>query len=262
VAIAAGIAVLAVAGSAYAAGTLVPPVPNLELRVAEPRVTPRALSRTEAEPVAFGGRATVSMRDGTHPPALREADLQLDREVKIDVFGLPACRYRAIAAASSSLAIRRCGDARIGSGLVEVHLAYPENRPIPLPIPVLLFNGGMRDGAIRLFAHSFVTIPQPQALVAPILIERREDGEFGWLARVRIPRLGDGYGSLAEVALKVGRRFSVAGERRDLLAATCSDGSLDLGAPRLLFRNDAGTPGSAPTTILEGMSRLTCRSTR
>lgn len=231
---------------------------SLEVKIDSARVTPRALPKRTLTPVSFAGKITISNSDGSHPQALREAVLGIDKDVKIDVSGLSVCGYKKLAGRDTRQIRRACGDAIVGEGVAEFHIAYPENAPIPLPIPVTVVSGGVRAGVTTLFAHAFITVPVPRAVVATIEIRKR--GELGLTATVRVPRIAEGYGSLTKASLKLRRFFRLRGKKRSFLSARCPDGVFKLKTPKLLFRNETQAAGTAAQTILKGGLAVPCTS--
>jgi len=266
--LAAAVALAATAASGTAATTCAvsglgcPAPPEIELLPAL-HVTPQALPAGKLAPVSFSGRARVTTANGTHPSALREAVVDVDRDVVIDVDGLPACGYRRLASRESDAARDVCRRAIIGWGTAVVELSYPESRPIALETDVTLFNGGARGRATRLFLHGFLPIPRPRALVAPVTLEPAPGDGGGLHATIAIPRASEGHGSLIDFALTVRGTFATAdGARSSFLSARCPDGRFEVSMPKLVFKNEIGTPGVAPQTILKGSVFLPCTPKR
>lgn len=195
-------------------------------------VSPRSLPRREWAPVALRGAARAWTIDGSHPPALREASVAIDKGLAVNVDGLAVCGYRQLAGRTVRGARNECRSSIVGAGRVSVQIDPPGADPFRAAVPVTFFNGGARDGAIRLFAHAYLAASEPAALVAPIEIIERESGRFGLLATVRVPRIAGGVGSLVAVRFRAMRRFLQNAEVRSLLAARCRDG-------RLVFKVDA-----------------------
>jgi hypothetical protein len=227
------------------------------------RVTPRLLPAGKPAPIAFSGEASISTVNGTHPSALREAAVDVERDVIFDVAGLPACGYRQLATRESDAARRVCRPAIVGSGTAVIELSYPENKPIALKTEVILFNGGPRGRATRLFLHGFLPIPRPRALVARVTLEPAPGGGGGGRATVEIPRASDGHGSLIEFALTVRRTFRAEdGRKGSFVSARCPDGKFKVTMPKLVFRNEVGVPGVPPQTFLKGSALVPCTPAR
>lgn len=74
----------------------------------------------------------------------------------------------------------------------------------------------------------------------------------------RLPPILEGDGSLLDFRFKVERRFMGKGEEHSYLAARCPNGDLQASVPKILFRNEARTPGVAATTVLKGLISAPC----
>ncbi len=110
-----------------------------------------------------------------------------------------------------------------------------------------------------LFVHSTVAAPKPVPMVGVIKISsagrRKDEGlETVW----RLPRIVDGTGSLLDFRFRIKRRFSVGGARHSYAAARCRNGRLTMNVTKLLFRNQAKTPGVARQTVLKGGIAIPC----
>lgn len=188
-------------------------------------ITPSALPRHGSAPISARLEAEIGTTDGSHPPALRHIDLDIDRTIGIDATGLPTCKLIRVEATSSAAAKRACPDAIIGSGWAKVEVAFPEQAPFSSTGPVVLFNGGVRGKTTLVLLHAYVDVPAPTAIVVPAQIVHIDKGRFGLEILATIPRIAGGAGSVTAFRLDVGRRFTVAGKRRSLLTAGCPSGS-------------------------------------
>jgi hypothetical protein len=187
-------------------------------------ITPSALPRHGSAPIDAHLEAEIGTTDGTHPPALRHIDLDIDRTIAIDAAGLPTCKIGRLEATSTSAAKRACADEVIGSGSATVEVAFPEQAPFSSTGPILLFNGGVRGKVTRVLLHAYVDVPAPTAIVVPVQVTRIKQGRFGLEIVATIPRIAGGAGSITAFRLDVGRRFTVDGRRRSLLTAGCPNG--------------------------------------
>ncbi|HEX9968104.1 MAG TPA: hypothetical protein VGB06_09165 [Solirubrobacterales bacterium] len=223
-------------------------------------MTPSVLPRGRLAPVGFHGRGQIATADKSHPSALREAVLHVDRHVAFEVGGLPTCGYRRLSKLPSAEARRACRTAIVGMGRAWFEVAYPEISPLIFETDTTLFNNGSRDGATRLLLHGHFEIPKPHALIARIELRPAPRAHPGWIATVKVPRAEGGYGSLVDFELEVGREFhDDAGRSREFVSARCPDGKFELETPKALFVNEANVPGIAPRTILKGSLLLPCK---
>jgi hypothetical protein len=187
-------------------------------------ITPSTLPRRGSAPIEAHLEAEIGTVDGTHPPALRHIDLDIDRKIAIDATGLPTCTLGRLEATSTTSAKRVCADAIVGFGSASVEVAFPEQNPFSSTGPVVLFNGGVRGKSTLLLLHAYVDVPAPTAIVVPVTVKRIRKGQFGLEILATIPRIAGGAGSVTAFRLDVGRRFTVAGRRRSLLTAGCPHG--------------------------------------
>ena len=96
-------------------------------------VTPKALPKHSFAPLGFYASGSLSTVDGSHPPALSEAVFDVDRDIVVDVEGLPACRLDQLEARDTRQAEAVCGDAILGKGSATVEVAFPEQAPFDAP---------------------------------------------------------------------------------------------------------------------------------
>lgn len=185
---------------------------------------PSRLPAQERAPVRARLIGEVGTVDGSHPPALRTVDLDVDRSVRVDAVGIPTCRLAQIAARSSDDARRTCPAAIVGSGEAEVEVAFPEQRPFTAKGPILLFNGGVRGGVTTLFLHAYVPVPAPTAIIVPVTLTRVHRDRFGLAIHAEVPRIAGGAGSVTKFELDVGRSFTYRGASRSFLSANCPAG--------------------------------------
>jgi len=187
-------------------------------------ISPSALPRHESAPIVAHLRGEIGTVDGSHPPALRTVNLDIDRTIALNATGLPACRSSQIEARETAVARKVCRTAIVGSGEAEVDVAFPEQQPFTARGPIVLFNGGVRGGATLVLVHTYVAIPAPTAIVVVARITRIRRGPFGMHLLARIPRIAGGYGSVTRFQLTVGRRFAYRGRKMSYLTASCPTG--------------------------------------
>lgn len=188
-------------------------------------IFPDKLPRRGKAPVTARLNGEISTRDGTHPPAFQSMDLKIDKTIELDARGLPVCRAGQLEARDTKAAKRVCGKAIVGKGSAKVAIAFPEQKPIVTASPLLVFNGGVRGGTTTMFAHAFITVPAPVAVVTKAKITKiNKKGRFGMRIQARIPKIAGGAGSATEFNLKVGRRYAYKGKKKSLLMAGCPTG--------------------------------------
>ncbi len=220
-AIAAGIALIA-AASALAKPEVVR-VGNLYLRD-NGGISPTKLPRHEQVPIAANLNARIGTNDGSHPPAIKSVVADFDKSIEVNAEGLPVCRQDQLVARSTKDAKKACGDAIVGSGVGEVEVAFPEQKPIVAKGPIYLFNGGVRGGTTSLLIHTYVNVPAPTAVIATTKITKINRGHYGLHTVSTIPAIAGGAGSVTKFKISIDRSFDYKGEHESYLTASCPTG--------------------------------------
>jgi hypothetical protein len=222
-------AALALTAAALAApaaageGGAVVEVENLVLR-ADGGFTPHSLPRHRFVPIDFQGHVDISAKGGGKPAALQRALIDFDRDGRLSVAGLPSCAPEAIADATPAQARRICRGAIVGSGHVEAAVSLPGGS-VRARSPLTIFNGPRLATGPSAILHARTTVPSPQTYAIVVPIERRR-GYFRYRARLEVPPLAGGLGSLTHIDVKIGRRYRVDGQDRSYVSARCSDNIL------------------------------------
>jgi hypothetical protein len=211
-------------------------------------ISPSKLPRHEQVPISAHIDAEIGTTDGSHPPAVKTLNIDFDRSIEIDARGLPVCRKGELEARTTAAAKRACASSVVGSGDGEVEVAFPESDPFSARGPVVLFNGGVHGGRTLLFAHAYVSVPAPTAVVVPVEISRIHRGHYGVHTVTRVPVIAGGSGSVTHFVISIGRRFTYRGEDRSYLTASCPTGSYYTEG-EILFRGGA---------LLKGVHILPC----
>lgn len=211
-------------------------------------VVPRTLPRNRPAPIGVWGSGTLKTLDGSHPPALQSGVFDADKDVFVSVKGLPACKIGQLEARETKKVEAVCRDAILGHGSATVEVAFPEQAPIVSKGPLVLFNGGERGGAVTVYAHAYVKVPAPTAVVATVRITRVDKGSLGLHIEFQVPRIAGGAGSTVAARFNMHRAYTYKGKRRSVLSARCPDG-------RILGR---GTFGYSDGTTLSGSILRPC----
>jgi hypothetical protein len=199
---------------------------------------------------------TIKTTDGTHPSALRELVLDVDKDGKINTEGYPACKAAQLEARDTTAAKRVCGKTIIGEGKATAEVAFPEQAPIKVSSPLLVFNGGESGGEVTLLIHTFLTVPVPAAIVTTVTIQRKGTGVH---AIAKIPVIAGGSGSALNFRFTLGKTYRYEHKKVGYFEARCPDGVFKVRSKRVLFKNEAGTPGVAAQTVLKGGIGVPCR---
>jgi hypothetical protein len=180
--------------------------------------TPKTLSKTKLTPISITVSGDIKTVDGTHPPALKEFNVETDKNGAINVKGLPVCTASKLQSQDTKHAEAICKSAIIGSGQATAEIAFPEQAPIPAKSKIIAFNGGFKGGVTTLFVHAYLTVPTPAAIVTTVKVKKIHNGRYGLEAKSSIPKIAGGSGSVTH--------FNLAITKKGVLSAKCPDGKL------------------------------------
>lgn len=180
---------------------------------------PHSLPRQHPAPVQIKVSGSIKTTDGSHPPALRWLEVELNRNGHLTAAGLPVCSASRLQSTTTGQALSRCRSALVGHGNFRALVALEGD--VPTGGKILVFNSRL-DGKPALLLHFFAGVPARFTLVVPLRIAQTNKGEFGTLLRTRIPRLAGGLASITRIDLTVGRRYSFRGKRHTYVSAACS----------------------------------------
>lgn len=209
---------LVVAGIAVAAPWVKVRVGNLEVEY-NGSFSPKVLSKKKPTPITFNAAAKLRSVDPVepHPPAVREFEIEGDKNGSIDVKGIPACTSGQLQSRTSKAAREVCGKSLIGSGKTDVEIKFPEQEPILAHSELLAFNGGVKGGVTTFFVHAYLTAPVTAAVVTTVKIKKVRKGRYGLLATGTVPKIAGGSGSPTFFTLTL---------KKGIIKATCPDGKL------------------------------------
>jgi hypothetical protein len=211
-------------------------------------ISPSQLPKRTQAPIAAHIDAKIGTTDGSHPPAVKTLNIDFDKSIQVNARGLPACRKGQLEARTTADAKKACPDAIVGSGEGEVEVAFPESNPFSAKGPLVLFNGGVHGGTTLLFAHAYVAVPAPTAVVATVKITRIHRGHYGLHTVTQVPAIAGGAGSVTQFRLAINRRFTYQGKKESYLTASCPTGRYYTEG-KILF---------AGGTLLQGIHVLPC----
>ena len=147
---------------------------------------------------------------------MRAFTLEADRNVSLDVAGVPVCRVLGLPVAPPPW--NDCPDGVVGHGEVTILYTVPEGVSVQVSSEVVIYNGGVKHGLTNLWARAYFAVPIPNTSLARIKVRRIHRGRYGLEATVSIPRLADRFGTL--------RSFDLTLDR-SIVSARCSDGRLN-----------------------------------
>lgn len=201
---------LTLGGGAYATTPVSVPLPTLKTMFSS-TVTPRQLPARGRAPVSLKLAETIGTLDGSHPPALQEVDLGLDRHLGLSVDGLPVCRPPLQEHGPREGILPQCEDAKVGSGTIEVEVAFPEQQPVRINASVNVYNGGRVDGHTTFRLYTFFPAPVTGAIIASMEIHRRVEGIYGWKGTLSMPKIANGAGSVTYLGIRFRKGIFSAG---------------------------------------------------
>ena len=204
--------VLAACGSALAEGNDLLP-PEVEATF-EADFTPKALPKMEQAPVSLRAAMGFKNSDGSHPPALKEFEIEEDRHLRLNLKDVPVCGRGTV---ESPPPQQRCRQALIGAGKAVVNIKFPEQEPVITRAKVFAFNAGMRDGARDIMLSAYITVPTPATIVFWVKVKKIGSGPYGLNLVGSVPKIAGGSGSVTYL----GVRF-----RKGVFSAACPDRGL------------------------------------
>lgn len=229
--------------------------PDRILPTLEAAVLPRKLPATEYAPIRWRLSGKFSTGDA-HPPALREMELDIDKDVRLNVEGYPSCGIGKVRQPSDPSVMAACGDALLGKGEAHLEIAQAEGSPSKPPGHLLIFNAGKEGGVAKILVRGSF----PGEVVVSTISVTKHGGGIHSLAQ--IPRIADGMGSLTDFTFTVGGTHRRGVERIGYFEAKCPDGVFRANVKRMLLRNETETPGEAASTTLKGSLAVPCTLNR
>ncbi|HUB99343.1 MAG TPA: hypothetical protein VMS11_05925 [Solirubrobacterales bacterium] len=188
--------------------------------------SPKVLSKTKPTPIALSVEGQIKTLDGSHPPALKEALVETDKNGTVQVKGFPTCKSGQLQSQDTSHAEAICKPAIIGTGTTNIEIAFPESKVVPVSSKLLVFNGGEKGGVITFYIHAYITVPVPAAVVTTVKIKKIHKGRYGLESIASIPKIAGGSGSVKSFSLKIDKKYTYKGKKVSILSAKCPDGKL------------------------------------
>jgi len=204
--------------------------------------SPKALPKRELAPITLTASGKIQAKDGKHPPALKEAIVETDKNGAVNVKGLSACKSGQLQSRDTAAARKTCPKAIIGKGKTTVEVQFPEQNPFLVNSALTVFNGGKKGGTTTFYIHAFFSAPITGAIVTTVKIKKIKRGRYGLKSVATIPKIANGSGSVKSFDLKIGKTYTYRGKKVSVLSAKCADGKLQAYASALF---DDGTKASA-----------------
>jgi hypothetical protein len=177
-------------------------------------VAPSRLPADEAAPASLLLTERIGKPDGSHPPAVQELQLDLDRHLGLSVKGLPRCGPLLQESPVREGVLKQCEDAKVGSGNVEVEVAFPEQQPVRIHGRVIVYNRGAWGGSTRFLLYTLLPAPVVGVISMQLAVRREKLEPYGWKGVLTIPKIANGAGAITYL----GARF-----RKGIFSASCAD---------------------------------------
>jgi hypothetical protein len=215
---------------------------NLVLKF-DSSITPKALSKKEFTPITFKLSADISTKDGSHPPAAKTFEGEVDKNGALNPTGLPVCKEGQLQARTTAQAEAACKGAIIGKGFATAEVAFPEQAPFSAKGPLIVFNGGQQGNKTKILVHVYANVPAPTAFITPVTVTKIHNGKFGLKIDSNIPIVAGGAGSLTKFEITNHKLFNYKGKQQSYFLAKCPSGKL-FGQGELTFANGDRLKGS------------------
>jgi hypothetical protein len=184
------------------------------------RLSPRALPRDGAAPVAVSVAGRISTTDDNPPPQLKTLRIEINRHGHLDYTGLPVCQIAQIQPASSARALAACRSALVGQGRFSANIVLSGQEPYPTQGRLLVFNG-QRDGKPVLLGQIYAPHPFATSFVIAFVVRRLSHGAYGVALTASLPKALGSWGYLTAIDLELSRHYSYRGARHSFLSAGC-----------------------------------------
>lgn len=207
-------------------------------------VQPRELPAKGSAPITLSSITRIRVKDGSTPPTLDAIDFLIDKHGSVNSKTFPVCPRSKLEGATPSQARQRCAGALVGKGTGKALVTMPGRAPFQISTPVSFFNAAPTGGKPTLIAHAYETVPTPQALLVPIVIERVAKGRYGFHVRVEMPEVAGGFGAPILAEASIGATRKQGGKKIGYIDGQCSGGRLQVEG-KLTFTNG----DSFPTTL-------------
>lgn len=214
--------------------------------------SPKALPKSKLAPITLTASGKIKTKDGTHPPALKEAIVETDKNGAVFVKGLPVCKSGQLQSRDTSAARKACPRAIIGTGKTSVEVQFPEQNPIPVNSALTVFNGGQKGGTTTFYIHAFFSAPITGAIVTTVKIKKINRGRYGLKSVATIPKIANGSGSVKSFDLKIGKTYTYKGKKVSVLSAKCTDGKLQAFASSVFADGTKASAGIVRTCSSKG----------
>lgn len=218
------VALLVAAASAYAIRAEI----GKTVVSATAELQPRELPAKGGAPVTLSTTVRINTKDGSLPSPLKTLTFELDKNGFVQTKGLATCTVAKLEGTTPQQARSRCAKALVGTGTGTARVQMPGAATVKMTSPLSFFNAPPTGGRPTVIAHAYETIPKAKTLLVPIVIERVNDGRYGYKAEVEIPEISEGHGSPILAQGTIGVTYKHGGRKVGFLNARCSGGRLQV----------------------------------
>jgi hypothetical protein len=184
-------------------------------------LTPAQLPRAKPAPVRLSIFGSNRTNDGSHVPALREVELKLDQRFSFDLTDVPVCAYGLHTDVRPSDIETRCADAVVANGQITLEVAFPEQPLTTVTGLLTVYNRGRKPGGFDLIGWVYFPAPVTGGIYLPIQVRKVDIGRYGWRAKLEVPKIASGSGSVTAYSMHF---------RKRIVSATCGGKQLQIGA--------------------------------
>jgi hypothetical protein len=185
-------------------------------------LAPVKLPRIGTAPVTMEIDGNIKTTDGSQPPALQTVAIAINHHGSLFYKGLPTCPKSKLTNTTSSVALKRCRAALIGTGHFGAQVVFPQASPFPALGKILSFNSVTPNGTHMILAHIFGRVPLATTYILPFKIQRIPGGgTYGTSLDATFPEVSDNWGYVTHFDLTLKRRFLYRGQKRSFLNAGC-----------------------------------------
>jgi hypothetical protein len=210
---------LALAAAALAAAEVVSQREHVRVG-AEVTLSPQRLPRKGAAPISVGVEWKITTTDASPPPQLRSLQIEINREGRFDLKGLPTCPYPKIQPASTARALANCRHALVGRGSFHALIALAGQASYVAKGQMLIFNA-RQGGKPVLYGQIYSPRPFASSFVIVFELKSIGNGRYGTALVATMPTSLRAWGSLTEVKMRLSRRFGYRGKDHSFLSAGC-----------------------------------------
>ncbi len=184
-------------------------------------ISPSSLPRHGRMPISVSVDGRVSTTDLTPPPQLRLLRIEINREGRFDVRGLPVCHYSEIQPSNNARALSACRSALVGKGTFAADISLDSQKPPYSSQGRLLLFNGRSGGKAILLGHIYMTKPFTSSFVIPFHMTTASKGTYGTILTADIAKALGNRRNLTGIEVTLFRRYRSGGKRRSYISSGC-----------------------------------------